>query len=145
MRMRYHHRYSTPSAGHSAVFICMNSDLKKIKNCACVAQTVQFALLRRWAIYRSSANWTVCATQAAVSYFIQSTHSSENCSSLFMIITPPIILYTSSAERPCSSGARRRLTFTNKLDSRAPAQRRHSLPMPYSPEKSLFERTWLDL
>ena len=48
------------------------------------------------------------------------------------------------AERPCSPGARRRLTFTNKLYSRAPAQRRHSLPMPCSPEKSLFERTWLD-
>src|SRR5215831_18002914 len=27
-----------------------------------------------------SANCTVCATQAAVSYFIQSTHSNENCS-----------------------------------------------------------------
>jgi len=60
-------------------------DSKKIKECVDVAQTVQFARLRRWDIYRSHANWTVCATSAAVSSFIQSTSSSgKRCSKLFV-------------------------------------------------------------
>src|SRR5262245_25464536 len=70
------HKTSLPTLT-TAVFIFVNRGFEEDQHCACVAQTVQFAFLGRWAIYRSSANCTVCATQAAVSYFIQSTHSSE--------------------------------------------------------------------